>query len=190
MTIGQFGGVGTAGYGAGALGAAGPAGATATSNATGTSGAAKSHMASQLATPNLFLKLLMVELEHQNPTSPMTPASMLQQTAMLSQVEAITSMKSAVDQQQRSAAATEATGLIGKQVTALVGSKTVTGSVSDVFLSATGTPTLDVGGTKVPISSVTQVRAATTPTTALPGTTNAVPSSTPTTNATTGTTTA
>ena len=144
-----------------------------TATTAATNKAASSNMASQLGTPNMFLKLLMVELEHQNPTSPMTPASMLQQTAMLSQVEAINSMTKAVDQQKQASATTEATGLIGKQVTAVVGGSAVTGAVTDVSLTSTGTPTLDVGGTRVPLSAVTQVRAASSPATTSTGTTTA-----------------
>lgn len=154
MTIGYVGGVGGVAT-TGATAGLGP-----TAGTTGTAGAAatpKSNMASQLATPSLFLKLLMVELQHQNPTNPTTPTSMLQQTAMLSQVEAISSMTKAVDQQRQAAQSADATGLIGKQVTAVAGSTTVSGAVSDVFLPSTGTPTLDVAGTKVPLSSVVQV---------------------------------
>ena len=175
MTVGATGGVATSPYTA-AAGAA-------------TTKAGASNMASQLGTPNMFLKLLMVELEHQNPTSPMTPSSMLQQTAMLSQVEAITSMTKAVDQQQQASATTEATGLIGKAVTAVVAGKTVTGAVTDVSLTTTGTPTLDVGGVRVPLSSVTEVRAASSPTTSTPTITTAT-TATSTTGTSTGTTTA
>lgn len=165
MTIGATGGVATSPY-TGATHAA-------------TTKAGTSNMASQLGTANMFLKLLMVELQHQNPTSPMTPSNMLQQTAMLSQVEAISSMTKAVTQEKQASATTEATGLIGKQVTAVVGGKAVTGAVTDVSLTTTGTPTLDVGGIRVPLSSVTQVRAASSP-----------PTTTTTTSTATGTTTA
>lgn len=135
-------------------------GTTATAGTTGTAGtsaAAKSNMAKQLATPSLFLKLLMVELQHQDPTNPTTPTSMLQQTAMLSQVESITSMTAAIQQQRHDAQAADATSLIGKQVTAVVGATTLSGAVTDVSLTSTGTPTLDIGGTRVPLSAVTQV---------------------------------
>ncbi|MGH9109123.1 MAG: flagellar hook capping FlgD N-terminal domain-containing protein [Acidimicrobiales bacterium] len=158
MTIGSAGGVGAQAYTAAPAPAA--TASAGTTGATGTSAAAKSNMASQLATPNLFLKLLMVELQHQNPTSPTTPSSMLQQTAMLSQVEAITSMTTAIDQQKKDAQAADATSLIGKQVTAVMGATTVSGAVTDVSLTSTGTPTLDVGGTTVPLSAVTKVSAA------------------------------
>jgi flagellar basal-body rod modification protein FlgD len=116
-----------------------------------------SKMTSQLATPNLFIKLLMAELEHENPTSPTTPTSILQQTAELSQVEAVTSMTTAMEEERRYAVASDATSLIGKQVTALLTGTSITGPVSQVFLSGTGTPILDINNEAVPLSAVVDV---------------------------------
>ncbi|MGH9048048.1 MAG: flagellar hook capping FlgD N-terminal domain-containing protein [Acidimicrobiales bacterium] len=116
-----------------------------------------SNMAKQLSTPQLFIKLLVAELQHENPTNPTTPSSILQQTSELSQVEAVTSMATAVTKEQRYAEATDATGLIGRVVTATVTATTVTGPVTGVTLSPNGTPVLSVNGTSVPIGSVTEV---------------------------------
>jgi flagellar basal-body rod modification protein FlgD len=130
-----------------------------TASTTGATSTDSSRMASQLSTPNLFIKLLMAELEHEDPTNPTTPSSILQQTAELSQVESITTMTTALDQQSRYGEANDATGLIGKQVTALVTGRTVSGTVSQVSLSTTGVPTLEIAGTNVPLSAVTDVTA-------------------------------
>ena len=130
-----------------------------TSSSNGSTGttAADSSMASQLATPNVFIKLLMAELEHEDPTNPTTPSAILQQTAELSQVEAITNMTTALTQQRHYTESSDATGLIGKQVSAVVTGRSVTGSVTDVGLSSSGTPTLTVAGVSVPLSAVTGV---------------------------------
>jgi flagellar basal-body rod modification protein FlgD len=145
------------------------------------SGSAKT-MAGQLSTPNLFLKLLMAELTHENPTNPTTPSSILQQTAMLSQLESMTAMATAVNQQRRYAASADANGLIGRQVTAFVTGHDLTGVVSGVGVTSSGTPYLDINNTFVPLASVVEV---TTPST---GTTPATPATGGTTTASTGTT--
>lgn len=137
MTIGHV----SAGTGAGAA----PQGA---SKAPGSS-----QMAAQLATPQLFIKLLMAELEHEDPTNPTTPSSILQQTADLSQVEAVTSMTAAVQAEQRVADTSAATSLVGRNVSAVVTGTTVSGSVSSVSLRATGTPVLEVRAPSVAGSS-------------------------------------
>ncbi len=123
--------------------------------AQGTSSATR--MKNQLDTPDLFIKLFMAELQHQNPTHPATPASIAQQTAELSQMEASMSLTTAIKTQERYAEESAATGLIGKAVTATVTGKAVTGTVSQITLSSTGTPVLKVGQTTVPLSSVSTV---------------------------------
>jgi flagellar basal-body rod modification protein FlgD len=123
-------------------------------------------MAKQLDTPQLFIKLLMAELQHENPTSPTTPSSILQQTAELSQVEVMNSLTTALTAEQRYAQEADATGLIGKQVTALVTGKAISGTVSKVSLAQNGTPTVDIGTTSVPLSSLTSVSVVTSTTSA------------------------
>ncbi len=149
-------------------GSTAPASSSAAPAKATSSGAAKT-MAGQLSTPNLFLKLLMAELTHENPTNPTTPSSILQQTAMLSQLESMTAMATAVNQQRRYAASADANGLIGRQVTAFVTGHDLTGVVSGVGVTSSGTPYLDINNTFVPLASVVEV---TTPST---GTTPATP---------------
>lgn len=187
--------------GAGAINGAGmlfnaPVSTTTATTKTSTStksSAAGSSMTKQLSTPDLFLKLLMSELQHQNPTHPTTASSILQQTAELSQIESITTMTTALDKQRQYVEASDATGLIGKQVTASATGKPVTGTVAQVSLSSTGTPVLEIAGplgaVPVPLSSVTAVgpAPATTTTTGTTGTTGATTTTT-TTTGTTGTT--
>lgn len=129
-----------------------------TGAATGAHAAsATASMTKQLSTPQLFIKLLVAELQHESPTNPTTPTAILQQTSELSQVEAVTTMTTALTKEQRYAEAADATGLIGKQITATVTGVTVTGPVADVALSASGTPVLSVSGQSIPLGSVTEV---------------------------------
>lgn len=122
------------------------------SSSTGSSSASSSNEVSQLANPQLFLKLLIAELQNQDPTNPMDPSAILQQTSELSNVEAVTSMTNEMSSQQ-------ATGLIGRQVTASVNGAPLTGTVSAINLSSTGQPTLSLTGSSTPISmsAITQV---------------------------------
>ena len=130
-----------------------PAAEQSTSSAT--------RLRNQLDTPTLFIKLFMAELQHQDPTNPATPASIAQQTAELSQMEASLSLTDAIKTQGRYAEDSAATGLLGRQVTATVTGNELTGTVSEISLSAAGTPLLKVGQVTVPLSAVTTVGIAT-----------------------------
>jgi flagellar basal-body rod modification protein FlgD len=134
---------------------------TTSAQAAGQSTASATRLRSQLDTPTLFIKLFMAELQHQDPTNPATPASIAQQTAELSQMEASLSLTDAIKTQGRYAEDSAATGLLGKQVTATLTGHQLTGTVSEISLSATGTPVLKVGQTTVPLSGVTSVAIAT-----------------------------
>jgi hypothetical protein len=98
----------------------------------------------------------------------MDPSTILQQTSELSQMQAVQTMTGAISSEQGATEATQADGLIGMQVSATVDGSAVTGTVSAVALSASGEPTLNVAGTAVPLSAVTEVTpAGTDPTTGL-----------------------
>lgn len=156
MTIGVTGAAGAATYNAPA---AIPTTSTVPTEASSTGASGSSGITSQLSTPNLFIKLLMAELQHENPTNPTTPSTILQQTAELSQVEAVTTMTATLKSEQHYAQDTEATGILGKKVTATIAGVSFSGVVSDVALSPTGTPVLVATGVKIPLSSVTGIAA-------------------------------
>ncbi len=132
------------------------AAAAAGSNQAGSSQASSSQI-NQFSDPQLFLKLLVAELQNQDPTSPTSPSSIMQQSAMLSQVEAVNTMTTAITSEQVAAQNNEATGLIGRTITATVSGKSLSGAVSAVGLNASGAPTLTVNGTQVPLASITAV---------------------------------
>jgi len=127
--------------------------ATSPTGANSSSGTA----ASQFSNPQMFLQLLVAELQNQDPTSPTDPSTIMQQTSELSQVEAVNTMTTAITGEQTASQQNEASGLIGKTITATVSGSTLTGPVSEVQLDSSGTPTLLVNGTTVPLSALTAI---------------------------------
>lgn len=106
--------------------------------------------------PQAFLKLLVAQLQYQDPTSPVDTSSFMNQTATLSQVQTMTSMSSTLTALAQSQQAQSATSMIGKQVTYQDAGGTGTGIVTSVSLLPSGA-TLQVGSATVPLSGVTTV---------------------------------
>ncbi|MCU1495393.1 MAG: flagellar hook capping protein [Acidimicrobiaceae bacterium] len=158
MSISPLIGIAAASTPVAAANAAGTGSTTGTGSSTGSSSASStSNISSQLANPQMFLQLLVAELQNQDPTNPTDPSTILQQTSELAQMESVTTQTSAITGAQSTAQDSEATGLVGRTVSALVAGNTITGPVSDVQLSSSGTPTLTINGTSVPLSDVRQV---------------------------------
>jgi flagellar basal-body rod modification protein FlgD len=105
---------------------------------------------------NAFLQLMIAQLKYQNPFQPMDATGMMQQTSALTSVQTLQNMSALQKEMLGMQEAATASGFIGKQVTATDPSgSSVTGVVGSVTYTATG-PTLNVGGTDVPIADVTQ----------------------------------
>lgn len=113
-----------------------------------------------------FLKLLMAQLQNQDPMSPMDNTEFIAQMAQFSSVEQLTNLANAMttlnSNQQRAAAVSEATSLIGHTVTvtpAASGSEEatpVTGVVTSVKL-ADGWPQIVIDGKTYDPSFVSEV---------------------------------
>ena len=155
---------------------------TATAAGQGTSGSTGPTLSG-----DAFLKLLVAQLKYQDPSKPVDSAQFMAQTAQLQMVETLhelVSQNAAVIAGQNSLSAL---ALVGQRVTYSVGGTTAAGTVDSVKLTPGG-PTLLVGGTEVPLASVTEV-ARTTPTGTTP-TGTASSGSTPSGSTSTGATTA
>lgn len=104
-----------------------------------------------------FLKLLVAQLQNQNPLEPMDGSQMLQQTATFSQVEA---MQRLTDLQGRLLGVqnfSAAASLIGKEITAFVpGEGDVAGIVDSVGSGETGA-LLRVDGRDISLEHVVRV---------------------------------
>ncbi len=126
----------------GATGAGGPAGGTSSTSA------AEDGTAS-LLDPSTFLSLLVDELKYQNPLDPTSSSTFMSQIAELSQVEQLQAVST-------SSQIGEASGLLGKTITASDDGGTLTGVVTGVTNSTSG-PLLDVGQSSVGLSDVEQI---------------------------------
>lgn len=103
-----------------------------------------------LDNPQTFMQLLVAELKYQDPSSPVDPTQFMAQTAQLTEVQAITTLQAT---EQTSASAS----LIGKSITASTSNGPINGVVTGVTIDSSGKPQLDVNGTEVALSSITQV---------------------------------
>ena len=110
-----------------------------------------------------FLKLLVAEMQYQDPSSPMSTSDMMAQTATLTQTQ---SLQTIADQNtqllafQRSLAAG---ALVGQPVSYTdTDGTTQTGTVSAVQIDTTGnTSTAVIGGRSVDVGRITQVGSST-----------------------------
>jgi flagellar basal-body rod modification protein FlgD len=128
-----------------------------TSVTTGTTGAS-STAGNQTLDQNAFLKLLVAQMKYQDPSKPMDASQMMAQTATYTQIQKlsdlVTAQQSAVTAQKIQAAS----AMVGRSVRYTTpDGHTGTGVVASATLSGSE-PTLKVGNTDVPLSSVTEVR--------------------------------
>ncbi|MCP4646420.1 MAG: hypothetical protein GY852_01625, partial [bacterium] len=80
-----------------------------------------------------FLKLLVTELQHQDPTSPMNDREFISQMAQFSTLEQMSNMNTTIQHLNRSARSGEAYALLGKRVEA---SNPVTGKMVEGIVSS------------------------------------------------------
>jgi flagellar basal-body rod modification protein FlgD len=112
---------------------------------------------------NAFLKLLVAQLKNQDPMKPMEDKEFIAQLAQFSSLETLQSLQQRMDSMIASQAVDQASGLIGKHVTAEVasvngGTETVSGAVTEVRVVA-GVPKLLIGDREVYLGEVTKVLA-------------------------------
>ncbi|MCC0037811.1 MAG: flagellar hook assembly protein FlgD [Brucellaceae bacterium] len=83
-----------------------------------------------------FLKLLVAEMKHQDPTEPMKSTDYVAQLASFSQVEQSVQLNTKLDQLLQTTSLTQAGALIGRTITSADGE--VTGTVKEVKLYSDG----------------------------------------------------
>ncbi|MFG1400474.1 flagellar hook assembly protein FlgD [Xanthobacter sediminis] len=120
---------------------------TSTSSTTGSSSAASATTVDY----NAFLKLLVAQLQNQDPTNPMDSTAYLSQLASFSQVEQQITTNSKLDAMFTASALQTADSAIGKTLTSADG--TVSGTVSSVQITSDGVVATLSSGKTVTIES-------------------------------------
>ncbi len=102
-----------------------------------------------------FLKLLVTELQHQDPTSPMKDREFISQMAQFSSLEQMSNMNNAIQRLNRSSRSGEAYSLLGKRIEAFdpVTKKKVEGVVTSLFYK-NNQIRLSVNGRSVGLSDI------------------------------------
>ncbi|MBC2887557.1 flagellar hook assembly protein FlgD [Ochrobactrum sp. CM-21-5] len=112
-------------------------GANTTNNTTGnTSGSGNSAAAKASVDYNSFLKLLVTQMQNQDPTQPMDATQYVSQLATFSNVEQAVQMNSKLETLIANSSLTQAEGWIGRTLTSADG--TITGVVKSVTIQQSG----------------------------------------------------
>ncbi|SRR5712691_2435939 len=108
-----------------------------------------------------FLKLLMAQLQNQDPMKPMDDTQMIAQMAQFSALEATQSLQATMQATNNMQSVAQAGGLIGKYVqSSQADGASISGAVTGVNFTTTDgvtSPTLVVNGTDVDYSSIRRV---------------------------------
>lgn len=104
-----------------------------------------------------FLKLMISELQNQDPLDPLKNNEILAQISQIREIGATTQLSSTLDAVLLGQNLTSATSMIGKQIEALTDdAKTVKGIVDKVTVT-NGDPRLHIGDTKIRLTNVKEV---------------------------------
>jgi len=135
-----------------------------TTSTSGSSGVATDSSGAPLVNPstqldeNSFLKLLVAQLQYQDPLSPTDSQAFVQEQAQFSQVEGILNLQKSVQSLISTTQLSQDIDMIGKQVTfANADGSSSTGVVSGVSTASDGTISLTIGGNAVDPSTVTAI---------------------------------
>jgi flagellar basal-body rod modification protein FlgD len=110
-----------------------------------------------------FLKLLAVQMQSQDPLSPMQDTQFISQMANFTSLEQMKNLSTSFDAFIRQQRSVDAGTYLGKTVTLFDAEKgTVTGTVSGVSFEEEG-PRIIVGGTPYDPATITKIQAASTP---------------------------
>jgi flagellar basal-body rod modification protein FlgD len=108
-----------------------------------------------------FLKLLMAQMQNQDPLKPMDDTQMIAQMAQFSALEETQALRQTIQQSANAGVVAQSASLIGKYVTAMqADSSTVSGAVTGVRFESTDgavSPIVQVDGKDVDYSTINQI---------------------------------
>ena len=136
---------------------------TSSSSAASSASSASTLNGLQSLDANQFLKIIVAELQNQDPTQPMDNTQLAQQMGQIQSLTATTKLSSAVDTLQSGQSLTAASSLIGKKVQALTDAgDTVSGTVDKVTVDTSGGTSgksfrLHIGDQNVSLNNVREV---------------------------------
>ena len=143
---------------------------SATGTGSSSSAATKTNDALSNLNVNQFLKLMITQLQNQDPLNPTDNNQILQQLSSMQQISTSGKLSTTLDSVLLGQNIASASSLVGKSVTGLTDAgNTVQGVVSQVTIAG-GTPYLQIGQDQIQLRNVSQINgvpttAATTPAT-------------------------
>lgn len=105
---------------------------------------------------DVFMKLLMAQMQHQDPTKPTDSAAMLTQLAQFTSVQSLNTIEKQLGSLQKAQHVASALTTIGQRVYWNDGTGEQSGIVDAVRFAGTS-PTLQIGNIEIPASQVTRV---------------------------------
>ena len=131
-----------------------------TAATTATTSASAKKAADQVLGKDDFLKLMVAQMQNQDPMNPADDKDNIAQMAQFSSLEQITNLATATQQLANRMSLTQNVGLLGHDVTYTdTKGNVLTGAVDGLNLKSDGTATLSVAGqTGVDPTSITSVR--------------------------------
>ncbi|MGH7140933.1 MAG: flagellar hook capping FlgD N-terminal domain-containing protein, partial [Pirellulales bacterium] len=107
--------------------------------------------------PNDFLKMLITQLQNQDPMNPTSSDQILQQISEIDNIEATTNLSSSLTSVAADQGFQAASGLIGMQVQGVDGSGNPVSGTVDSASFANGAASLNVGNQTMPLSGISSI---------------------------------
>ncbi len=104
-----------------------------------------------------FMKLLITQLQNQDPMEPLKDRELVGQLTQLSSLDTLQRIEQSTTNSFLLGQLTEAAGLIGKNVTARRDGETFTGRISAVKVQSDGNVTLTAGDQQIYLGEITSV---------------------------------